>query len=44
MRVFSPASDLVGLLVEVVTTACDAGTFICGIMVAVVPADNVTVL
>lgn len=44
MRVFAPPNELSDLLVEVASTACDAGTFACGILVAVTPPSNFTLL
>lgn len=44
MRVFAPPNELSDLLVEVASTACDAGTFACGIIVAVTPPSNFTLL
>jgi hypothetical protein len=40
LRAFAPARTPIELVVEVIFTACDAGTFACGIAVATTPAED----
>ncbi|PRW60571.1 rhamnose-binding lectin-like [Chlorella sorokiniana] len=40
LRIFVPLASFVDMFGEVVSCACDLGTFVCGLLVAVLPASN----
>jgi hypothetical protein len=44
MRVFAPPNELSDLAVEIAATLCDAGTFACGLIVAVTPSGSFELL
>lgn len=44
MRAFAPPNELADLAVEIAATACDAGTFICGLVVALTPPGSFNLL
>lgn len=42
IRIFVPLASLVDMISEIVSCACDMGVFVCGILVAALPASDVT--